>query len=135
MSKNEIDSTINIIFGYWYSKYYLPTIFHVLIILSVFILIPIRKIKAEYSNYNKLLIFCFVGFMIYLLIFFKQFRNHDYYFLHNYSSIIYSYYFINIKNHKSVCESNIFLTSIIISLGIISIAGSDYTSLNYIQKI
>ncbi len=74
--------TINDIWKYitefWYTKYYFQTTFHVFIILVIGGLISYKKIKSELLFISLLL---FMGGIFYLLLFYKMFQDHDYYFI------------------------------------------------------
>jgi len=130
MSDLEIHKTLNAVVNYWYSKYYLPTIFHVFFVFCLLFLIPIQKNKYKFENgFDALLVFCFTGVIIYCLVFFKQFKDHDYYFL----PILPFFMLLSLLalSKISALSPNImFLTGLILLLGILSVLGFNYTSVN-----
>jgi len=82
--------TINDIWKYitefWYTKYYFQTTFHVFIILVVGGLISYKKIKSELLFIS---LFLCVGSVFYILLFYKMFQDHDYYFITLLSAIFF----------------------------------------------
>jgi len=78
MDKAGISSVFDYISNYWYSKYYYQSTLHFLGILIVLGLVLIRS-----ADRLVLLISSFMGAgsILYFLLFFEQFRNHDYYFI------------------------------------------------------
>ncbi len=78
MSREEIEITWKYITEFWYPKYYLPSVFHLLLFFFLMCFTP-GIIK---STQKRLL---FLGgtalVLAYVLFFFKQFKDHDYYFL------------------------------------------------------
>jgi len=78
MSREEIEITWQYITEFWYPKYYLPSVFHLLLIFLVLCFIP-----GIIQSLQKRLLF--LGgtalVLVYVLLFFKQFKDHDYYFL------------------------------------------------------
>ena len=66
------------ILGEWYKKYLAETSFHFFIAIGLFMLFNIRKVSIS-LRWNLLFLVC--GSFIYFILFFLQFRFHDYYFL------------------------------------------------------
>ena len=66
------------ILGEWYKKYLAETSFHFLIVIGLFMLFNIKKVSIL-LRWN--LSFLVSGSLIYFILFFLQFRFHDYYFL------------------------------------------------------
>jgi hypothetical protein len=63
---------------YWYSSYFYQSVFHVFY-LSVLVLLLFRK-KID-KRIAILILFLFFGSLSYFILFFRQFKDHDYYFL------------------------------------------------------
>lgn len=68
----------NDILSEWYKKYLAETSFHVLVVVLIFITIFFKKIP---KNFTVALLFLTFGTLSYFLLFFQQFRFHDYYYL------------------------------------------------------
>ena len=64
--------------NYWYSSYFAHSSFHFLLIVFIFQIIYLKK-----SNYNLSLLtaFMLIGSLSFGLLFYAQFKDHDYYFL------------------------------------------------------
>ena len=64
--------------NFWYTSYFAHSSFHFLLVVFVFQVIYMKK-----SNYNLSLIsgFMFLGSLTFGLLFYAQFKDHDYYFL------------------------------------------------------
>lgn len=82
---------------YWYTKYYFQTTFHVFIILAIGGLICIKKVKKELLIISTLLL---LGSIMYLLLFYKMFQDHDYYFI----TLLPGIFFIIIASFQGIKE-------------------------------
>lgn len=78
MSKETIAITLNHITEYWYNSYFFPSTFHFIFIL---VFIQILLYKKTDRKLTLLLVFLFLGSLSFLLLFFSQFKDHDYYFI------------------------------------------------------
>ncbi len=78
VTKNEIQNILSLVMNYWKNRLYFPSTFHLLLFM---LLVSLFFIKRWNFKCIKLLFVIFVGAVLYGLIFFGQFKNHDYYFL------------------------------------------------------
>ena len=78
LSMLEVKSVWKDAIGEWYKKYLAESSFHFLIILLI---VGFSFHFKKISNLKFVIIFLFLGGLSYFLLFFKQFRYHDYYFL------------------------------------------------------
>ncbi len=78
LNNHNIALTWDYMMNFWYSSYFAHSSFHFLLILFIFQIIYIKK-----SNYNLSLLtgFMFIGTLSFGLLFYAQFKDHDYYFL------------------------------------------------------
>lgn len=82
MTSLTISETWDFVFNYWYSRYFAHSSFHILVVLAVVSLIFFRKAKHIINiKMSVVSIFVFMGTMSYFILFYKQFKEHDYYFL------------------------------------------------------
>ncbi len=129
MTKAEVLKTFTVIWEYWYPKYYLPTMFHLFLIIAIIIILRIKKVSGlSYFN-QKLLLICFVGFLLYGLIFFRQFRDHDYYFL----PILPLLFILTVDGTSKLLDlhwKRYFSIPAFLIMGVIAILGYDYTTTN-----
>ncbi len=78
MSALEAANTWGYVWYYWWPKYHHPTTWHVLSVISLLVLISIRRLSLPARTVLSLLIMAALGFII---LFFRKLRDHDYYFL------------------------------------------------------
>lgn len=78
LSKNQIIEVLDYMSNYWYSKYFAHSSFHFLFVILLF---QIFFIKKSISKIYLLALILFLGSLCYFLLFYSQFKNHDYYFL------------------------------------------------------
>lgn len=78
-TKLEINETFDFIMNYWFSKYYYQSTFHLFLVTLLFS--PYIFAQNIKNILTKFCIFIIVGLMMYFLLFFKQFKDHDYYFI------------------------------------------------------
>lgn len=78
MDKAGVHEVFDYIFNYWYSSYYYQSTLHVFAILAI-----LGFVLVKFANRQLLIITVVVllGSVSYFLLFFEQFRQHDYYFL------------------------------------------------------
>ncbi|MES2588453.1 MAG: glycosyltransferase family 39 protein [Bacteroidota bacterium] len=114
LDEKEVLLTWDIMSNYWYSNYYYPTTFHLFFVLLIFGFIFIKKV-------DKLIfipsIFLFIGSLSFFVLFYAQFKDHDYYFITLIPIIIFliTNAFISLKNRFPKISSSIF-TKLILSL-------------------
>lgn len=125
----EIGETINYISYYWYTKYYLPTSFHAFLVLIIVILILFKR----GARYNTLLFICLAGVLGFLSLFFRQLKDHDYYFL-PFIPLIYLVVVLSISQLLTLSRKKIYEVSITLTILLVSVLGFNYTSLNMIRR-
>ena len=97
MSEEQILEVINYISNYWYTKYYYESTIHFFLATSVLGIVLIR------FAHKAILIpaaFLVLGSVCFILLFFSQFKDHDYYFITIIPAIIFVVLssFVSIKN-------------------------------------
>ncbi len=126
-SLNELQRNIiwDYIYYYWSPKYYFESFIHVIILLIIASLFLIKKSNKIVLTFT---ITTTIGSIIYFVLFFAQFKAHDYYFIGLIPAIIFLVInsFISIKNTFPKITRNIFFKIAIITLLLLSI--------NYAQK-
>ncbi len=78
LKQEGINEVWNYISNYWYSKYYYQSTIHFFFIICILGVIFIKKANKTILIPNIIL---FIGSIIYLLLFYAQFKEHDYYFI------------------------------------------------------
>ncbi|MBI9038145.1 MAG: glycosyltransferase family 39 protein [Bacteroidales bacterium] len=78
LSNNEISVVWDYLTNYWYYSYYYPSTQHFFFILLFLSLFFIKKSDKFLTTLSLIL---FMGGLSYFLLFFQQFKEHDYYFL------------------------------------------------------
>lgn len=109
--------------NYWYTKYFAQSSFHFIFIILLFPIIFFKK-----SNYrlSMLTLILFLGSLSYFLLFYSQFKDHDYYFLAFFPVII--FILINGVNTLQNISKNKYLhLGIKIVLAVITISGINYS--------
>ncbi len=76
LSSEGIIEVLLLIKDYWYVSYFAHASFHLLLVLFIIAIIFYKKIITPYF---LLLLILFLGNISYFLLFFKQFKDHDYY--------------------------------------------------------
>ena len=79
IDRAEIKEVLNFVWNYWYSKYYYQSTFH--LFLAIFLTFPYFAWKKISDRYTRFILFIFLGLILYILLFYVQFKNHDYYFI------------------------------------------------------
>ncbi len=125
LSSHSIYDVWDHISNYWYTKYYFQTTIHLMTTISVLGVIFIRKIKIKMLIPAILLA---LGSLIYILLFYEMFKDHDYYFITLLPTIIFiviaSFSGIQIKYPKLISHFTVRLILLFICL----------LSLNYSKK-
>lgn len=106
--------------NYWYSKYFAQSSFHLLFALVLLQLVFLKKINFEIHLFTLIM---FLGNLAYFLLFYAQFKDHDYYFLTFFPFIllilitgIKTVQNISKKSMLHVCIKLLFLTLVIIGI-------------------
>ncbi|MES2131273.1 MAG: hypothetical protein V4506_02930 [Bacteroidota bacterium] len=125
-TSGERHEVIDFILNYWLYKYYYQSTIHLFFIVIFLSLIFYKKLNRHYFFVSLLF---FLGVTSYFILFFKQFRDHDYYFLEFIPLLFLVFYhsFITIKhigNHKIV---QAILSGIILIISLLSI---NYAKIN-----
>ncbi len=97
LSKKEIFEVWDYMSNYWFTKYYFQTTFHLFFLLIILGIVFIKK------NEKSLLlsaIFVFLGSLSFFMLFYSQFKEHDYYFITLIPAIVFlvSSSFVSLKN-------------------------------------
>lgn len=121
-SEEQIVEVINYISNYWYTKYYYESTFHLFLATSVLGIVLIRFANKAILIPAALLV---LGSICFILLFFSQFKDHDYYFITLIPAIIFVVLssFISIKNKFPRIFNNPFLK---IALTIICVLSLNY---------
>ena len=127
MNKKEIEEISYYITDYWYTKYYLPTIFHVFLGFGIVIIIPL--LNKFIRKYNLFLFLCFIGSIFYFLLFFKQFKDHDYYFL-PFIPFLFLLTIFSIFKVLNFNKNKYVVISISLLLFVTAVLGFNYSTLN-----
>jgi len=78
INQQEISIVIDHITEYWYNSYFYPSTFHLLLILSI---VSIVFYKKRSRNLTILTAILLAGSSAFFILFFAQFKDHDYYFM------------------------------------------------------
>jgi hypothetical protein len=120
LSNEKISIVWDYIRHYWYYLYYYPTSFHVMMAILAIGLFLIKKSNKTILVFTTL---TFLGSVGYIILFFNQFKDHDYYFLTLIPTIIFlvTNSFIAIKNKypkpvNSWISKLILITIVVLSL-------------------
>ena len=134
LSIERVEEVWDYMINYWHTKYFAPSSFHFLFIVLLFPIIFIKK-----SNYRLsiLTLMLFLGSLSYFVLFYSQFKDHDYYFLAFFPLII--FVLINgIETLKNISKNKYLHLVTRLILIIIIIAGINYSRMklqNRYEKI
>lgn len=78
MSMEQIWSTIDHVWNYWWTKYMHPTSWHVLMVFALITMVNIGKFRPDRRTW---LLLSIAGSSMYILLFFNKLQDHDYYYL------------------------------------------------------
>ena len=78
LSNTQISEVWDYIIHYWYTKYFAHSSFHLLFIILLFQIIFYKKCNNQLCLITLIL---FSGSLFYFILFYSQFKDHDYYFL------------------------------------------------------
>ena len=120
LDKAGINSVFDYIYNYWYSQYYYQSTIHVFAILIIIGLFLIRYSERIILLFTSILL---SGSLAYFVLFFDQFRNHDYYFIALMPSIIFLIIssFISVSNRFPGFVKNLVVRSALLLLCILSL--------------
>ncbi|MDF2448304.1 MAG: hypothetical protein K0R26_808 [Bacteroidota bacterium] len=125
MSNSEIKEVFQFITKYWSYKYYYQTTIHLFLIVTIVSSIFYSKYKVQ-EIIISLLFIC--GSICYFVLFFSQFKDHDYYFM----EFVPTFFYIFISSFAVVSTGlpknvNWILTSIVLLITVLSL---NYAKLN-----
>ncbi len=125
LSKENISIVWLYINKYWYSKYLAESSFHVLFSALLLPIIAFRKSSFKLSLVTFIL---FLGTISYFILFYSQFRNHDYYFLAFFPFVVIA--LLNgIKTLQNISMKPVIHITVKIIFAIIVISGINYSSM------
>ncbi len=126
LSDKSIRVVLRNISEYWYSKYFLPSIFH----FFLFCVLTIFFVKRVISNKIKIFLLAGVSLnFIYLIVFFAQFRDHDYYFMPLVPMFLLISFFA-IDGITRLFINRIFVTLTTLVVLVIALSGFNHTTIN-----
>ncbi len=130
MSKIRILEVVDYVTRYWYTKYYYSSIFHVFIILFFAGFLFIKKSERILLILSSILT---LGSLCYVLLFFAQFKDHDYYFITLIPTFIFLFIhsFITVKNKFPQLFKNSLIKVLLLILCVLSI---NYARKKLIQR-
>jgi hypothetical protein len=111
------------IFSEWYKKYLAQSSFHFLALVFIFIILSFRKLNKQIT---VLFLFLMFGSICYFLLFFVQFRFHDYYFL-LFSPVLIFLLILGVQNVQSLKLKVVYQIILKVFLLLIVVAGMNYS--------
>ena len=78
LNTESIAQTWDYIMNYWYTSYFAHSSFHLILVIFVFQLIYLKRSTITFSLLTG---FMFIGSITFGILFYAQFKDHDYYFL------------------------------------------------------
>ncbi len=121
--KNASSLVMEGIFSEWYKKYLAQSSFHFLALVFIFIILSFRKLNKQIT---VLFLFLVFGSICYFLLFFVQFRFHDYYFL-LFSPVLIFLLILGVQNVQSLKLKVVYQIILKVFLLLIVIAGMNYS--------
>ena len=120
LSSADRDIVWEYITRYWYSKYYYQTTIH---IFYGFAIIGILLFRRAHRALMLTSVFLALGCFCYCLLFFAQFKDHDYYFITIIPGVIFIVLngFVGLKNSSPKLISHFIVTLLLITLCLLSI--------------
>lgn len=120
LSKQQIDAVLLAVSHDWFSSYYYQTTFHVFLAIIVVGLVLTRYKKIDF--HALLVIVLGAGTLVYFFLFFKQFKDHDYYMLNAAPFVFFliTFMFIQIVNRIKSAKVTKFLTTGVCVLSVLS---------------
>jgi 4-amino-4-deoxy-L-arabinose transferase-like glycosyltransferase len=106
--------------NYWYSKYYYQSTFHLFFLIIIFGSIFIKRSEKHILITSSILFF---GTLAYFLLFFAQFKDHDYYVIAIIPGILFMVVnaFIAIKNKYNKLINNFITKTLVIIICVLSL--------------
>lgn len=98
INDNSIKEVFNFILNYWIYKYYFPSAIHLFFIILFVSLFYFKKIPFDRFAF---IIISLIGVSCYFILFFTQFRDHDYYFM----EFVPFLFIIFITSYKAILDS------------------------------
>ena len=123
LSTESVAQTWDYIINFWYTSYFAHSSFHFILVVFVFQLIYLKR-----SNYNLSLLtgFTFIGSITFSILFYAQFKDHDYYFL-TFLPFIILLVINSINTFKNVVKEMMYQRLLQFILLMIVIAGINYS--------
>jgi hypothetical protein len=78
LHKTQIFEVLDHLTNHWFSQFYYPSTIHLYYVLIFIFILNIYKLEKKLIF---IVLFLFLGLTFYFILFFKQFKNHDYYLL------------------------------------------------------
>lgn len=88
MSGEQIAATWNYMLDYWWGSYFHPNVWFIWLLVFAFNVYTYRKVPGFWNRLHWVFL---AGCLSYLLLFFRQFQDHDYYFILCYSYFIFMF--------------------------------------------
>jgi hypothetical protein len=130
LSSSEIDLVWSYISEFWYTVYFAPSTLHLLLVLIVLQALRFSKIDNIFST---LIIFSLIGIITFSLLFYQQFKDHDYYALIAAPLVI--FLFANgIIGLRSITNNRYVHIVIKLIFSIIAIVGINYSRMKLDQR-
>jgi len=129
MTIDSINQVKRSVINYWYTKYYLPTIFHTIAVIAV---IPLLTNLMDIKK-RLILATCFILCLIYFFLFYRQFRDHDYYFM-TFIPFVFLLCVLSLQALIKRTGNVVIKNSIVLVVFLVGVLGFNYTSLNIYRR-
>lgn len=129
LDKKGIDEVLSFVFNYWKYLYYFPSTIHIFLIVIIVSFFYIKKMEVQRLVFVSI---SFLGVACYFMLFFSQFRDHDYYFM----EFVPFFFIIFITSYKAIIDSINKKIAIASSLVLVSITclSLNYAKLNLYRR-
>ena len=119
IDQQEISNVVDHITEYWYNSYFYPSTFHLLLILCILSVVFYKKRTGNLSVITAIL---FAGSSAFFILFFAQFKDHDYYFMtflpffllllihgiKTFSNLTHDFFIHSIARHRDIFCASLF---------------------------
>ena len=123
LNKGQVKEVLDHMWNFWYNKYFAHSSFHFLLVISF---IPFVFYKKASSLLLLNVVILFFGSLAYFILFFPQFKDHDYYFLAFFPLFV--FLIINgIKSFQNYTEKKAVHVGLKLILLIIVVVGTNYS--------
>jgi len=130
LDKAGIKEVFNYMWKYWYSKYFAYSSFHLLAVLIALQLVFIKRVNKRFAFALLIMLFASIS---YFLLFYQQFKEHDYYFL-AFMPFIILIVINGIYTLDKLIKKAVFKWIIKIGLLVLVIAGINYSRLKIAER-